>query len=149
MQISSETQPRDIPLEQLRPGSGVSFRYQVSAEEVNAFARLTGDFSPIHMGDEAARQSGFSGRIAHGMLVASLCSTVVGMFLPGRSGVLTSCAAEFLEPVTMGRELCVSARIRQVSKAVRSLRISVIVTDRGIAVCKALVGAGVRASKIC
>ncbi|MEX0937685.1 MAG: SDR family NAD(P)-dependent oxidoreductase [Pirellulales bacterium] len=39
---------------------------------VDRMVRVSGDDNPVHRSDEAARQAGFDGRIAHGMLVAGL-----------------------------------------------------------------------------
>jgi len=44
----------------------------VSVEMIDAFAALTGDRFEIHMDEAAARRHGFTGRVAHGLLVLSL-----------------------------------------------------------------------------
>lgn len=44
----------------------------VSADMIDAFAALTGDRFEIHMDEAAARRHGFTGRVAHGLLVLSL-----------------------------------------------------------------------------
>lgn len=44
----------------------------VSVEMIDAFAALTGDRFEIHMDEIAARRHGFTGRVAHGLLVLSL-----------------------------------------------------------------------------
>ncbi|MCD4718411.1 MAG: hypothetical protein K8S13_00925 [Desulfobacula sp.] len=45
-------------------------------------------------------------RIAHGMLSASLFSTLVGMHIPGISVIYKSQTLEFLRPVFIGDTLC-------------------------------------------
>lgn len=40
----------------------------VTESHIVAFAGLSGDFFDVHMDDEFARQQGFPGRIAHGLL---------------------------------------------------------------------------------
>ncbi len=44
----------------------------ITAEDISDFARLTGDFHPLHMSDEFAWSLGFPGRIAHGLFGLSL-----------------------------------------------------------------------------
>ena len=44
----------------------------VTADMIDAFAALTGDYFEIHMNDDAAMQHGFSSRVAHGLLILSL-----------------------------------------------------------------------------
>jgi len=45
---------------------------EISAAMVDAFATLTGDQFSIHMSETAARDYGFHGRVAHGLLVLSV-----------------------------------------------------------------------------
>jgi 3-hydroxybutyryl-CoA dehydratase len=138
---------RQMRLEEIQPGRCVSFSIKIGDADVAAFAALTGDRSPIHMSDDAARESGFAGRIVHGMLIASYSSVVVGMLLPGRNGVLVSCNADFLEPVALDAELILSARVRQASRAARLIKISVSVHQSGLVVMKGLITASVRSSR--
>ncbi|MGN6664380.1 MAG: MaoC family dehydratase [Solirubrobacterales bacterium] len=57
------------------PDTGLRLRSEertVTAADVEAFARLTGDLHPIHLDEEWAQESGmFEERIAPGMLVLS------------------------------------------------------------------------------
>ena len=74
---------------------------QVSVEEIEAFAHLTGDTYYLHMDDEAAEKfSIFKGRVAHGYLVLSFAA---GLFVdPAPGPVLANYGLEelrFLKPV--------------------------------------------------
>ena len=53
-----------------------------------------------------AKQTFFGQRIAHGMLSASLFSTLVGMHIPGVGAIYKSQTLEFLRPVFIGDTLC-------------------------------------------
>jgi 3-hydroxybutyryl-CoA dehydratase len=44
----------------------------VTEAHIVGFAGLSGDFFDVHMDDEFAREQGFKGRIAHGLLVLAL-----------------------------------------------------------------------------
>ena len=44
----------------------------VTAEMIDAYADLSGDHTPIHVDEEAARKSDFGTRVAHGLLGLSL-----------------------------------------------------------------------------
>lgn len=55
----------------------------VSESDINTFAGLSGDFTPIHMDEEFARKGPFGGRIAHGPLPMSMAiglMTHLGLF---------------------------------------------------------------------
>ena len=49
----------------------------ITDEMVIEFARITGDDNPIHLDEEAASKSMFGRRIAHGMLVMGVVSSVL------------------------------------------------------------------------
>jgi acyl dehydratase len=44
------------------------FVWQVSRDQIRAYAEASGDRNPIHLDDDAARAAGLPGVIAHGML---------------------------------------------------------------------------------
>lgn len=44
----------------------------ITAQIIDTFADLSGDRFEIHMDEEAAKRHGFSGRVAHGLLILSL-----------------------------------------------------------------------------
>jgi acyl dehydratase len=54
------------------------YTWQVSRDQIRAYAEASGDHNPIHLDDEAARAAGLPGVIAHGMLgMAQLANFVV------------------------------------------------------------------------
>ena len=44
----------------------------IRTEDINAYARLTGEDHPVHMDDAFARAAGFAGRITHGLFNLAL-----------------------------------------------------------------------------
>ncbi len=60
-------------LDAVAPGDRiVTGRHVLTAADIDGFAALSGDRFEIHMSDAAARDYGFPGRVAHGLLVLSL-----------------------------------------------------------------------------
>jgi len=51
---------------------GPSTWREIPQDDIDAYARLSGDDNPIHVDAEAAAASPFGGRIAHGMLTLSM-----------------------------------------------------------------------------
>lgn len=49
----------------------------LDAQRIEAFAEASGDRNPIHLNDEIAKRAGLPGVIVHGMLSASLLSSLV------------------------------------------------------------------------
>jgi 3-hydroxybutyryl-CoA dehydratase len=77
----------------------------VGDEQLEQFARATGDRNPIHFDDEYAAETRFGGRIAHGMLVGGLISSVLANQLPGPGTVYVGQQLRFRAPVRPGDEV--------------------------------------------
>jgi 3-hydroxybutyryl-CoA dehydratase len=80
---------------------------------VNAYAELTGDFSPVHVDEAAAKQTRFGTRIAHGMLSAGFLSAVIGMDLPGPGTIWVAQALKFKQPVKLGDTITWRVEIKE------------------------------------
>ncbi|MGD1992103.1 MAG: MaoC family dehydratase [Anaerolineae bacterium] len=80
-------------------GQRASLSKTITADDVDTFAELIGDFNPIHVDEDYARQSRFDGRIAHGMFTGGLISAVLGNELPGPGAIYLSQQLQFLAPV--------------------------------------------------
>ncbi len=70
--------------------------------DIVMFSGISGDINPVHLNHEFANETIFEGRIAHGMLTASLISTVVGTKLPGPGCIYVNQALRFKAPVRSG-----------------------------------------------
>ena len=82
--------------EDLAVGQRASFTKTITDADLGHFVAITGDTNPLHVDEPYASQTFFGGRIAHGMLSASLFSTLVGLHLPGIGAIYRSQTLEFL-----------------------------------------------------
>ncbi len=87
------------------PGQRATCSKTITQEDLDHFIAITGDTNPLHVDDDFAAGTLFGRRIAHGMLTASIFSTMVGMILPGRGAIYRSQTLEFLKPVFIGDTL--------------------------------------------
>lgn len=71
-----------------------------TADDVLAFARLTGDINPLHADAAFASSERFSAPVVHGMLYASMFGAIVGVRFPG--AVYVSQSLHFRKPVYLG-----------------------------------------------
>lgn len=83
-------------------GDTATYQRQITADDIAAFARLSGDHNPLHADPDFARRTRFGRPIAHGMLTAALISAVLGTRLPGPGGIYLSQELRFLAPVYPG-----------------------------------------------
>lgn len=88
--------------EELSVGMSAAFAKTVTEADIAAFAGVSGDFNPVHINEEFARDTMFKGRIAHGMLSAAFISTVFGMKMPGPGCIYVSQLLKFKAPVRIG-----------------------------------------------
>jgi 3-hydroxybutyryl-CoA dehydratase len=100
-----------VPYNEIKIGDSSSITKTVTNEDIIAFAKLTGDVNPIHLDDEYALQTRFKERIAHGLLIASYISTVLGTKLPGKDTVYLSQYARFKTPVKIGDTLTITGKV--------------------------------------
>ncbi|MBM4418825.1 MAG: MaoC family dehydratase [Chloroflexi bacterium] len=88
-----------------RLGQRAAERRIFSAEDVSRFALLTGDLNPVHLDSEYAARTRFGRPIVHGMLAASMFSTLLAMRVPGRGAVYLSQSMRFRAPIYVGEEV--------------------------------------------
>lgn len=93
---------RGYCIEDLEVGLTASVEKVLGSDEIVAFADLCGDHNPVHLDEEYAATTRFRTRIAHGMLTASLISTVLGTKLPGPGSIYLSQRLDFRAPVKCG-----------------------------------------------
>lgn len=93
---------KELMYEDIQIGDKNSFTKTITEYDIEQFARLTGDFNPVHLDPEYASQTPFKERIAHGILSGSIISTVLGTRLPGPNTIYLSQNFKFLLPVKIG-----------------------------------------------
>ena len=88
----------------------------ITEADIIEFADVSGDHNPVHLDEEYAAQSMFGGRIAHGLLAASMISAVLGTKLPGPGSVYLGQTLKFLAPVRIGDTIEASVEVIAVRK---------------------------------
>lgn len=89
-------------VEDLRPGLSATFSRTITEADIVLFAGVSGDNNAVHLNDEFARATPFGGRIAHGMLTASVISAAIANRLPGPGTIYLGQQLKFRAPVRPG-----------------------------------------------
>ncbi len=110
-------------IEQLNIGDKACFSKTISETDVYLFAGITGDLNPAHINEVEASQGIFKGRIAHGILVTGLISTVLGMYLPGPGTIYMGQDLRFLAPVKIGDTIQAEAEVIEIIKEKNRVRL--------------------------
>jgi 3-hydroxybutyryl-CoA dehydratase len=86
-------------------------------EDVGDFARITGDYNPVHFSDEEKTGGSFDRAVVHGMLAASAFGKVLGMVFPGKGSVVLYREITFIRPVFVGQLYTMNFKIAEIDHA--------------------------------
>lgn len=92
-------------------GTEFSFERLITDNDVEEFAKLTGDINPLHLDPEFAYNTRFKHRVIHGMLAASFFSTLIGMYLPKKKNLYLSQTLDFKKPIAPNTLVKVKGKI--------------------------------------
>lgn len=115
-------------LEDLVEGMTAVFSKTVTNADIVAFGGVSGDTNPLHFDEEFAATTRFGGRIAHGMLSASLISTVIGTKLPGPGSIYAMQNLKFRAPVRVGDTVVARVTVEQIDAERRRVTLKTICT---------------------
>jgi len=130
-------------IEDFEPGQHVTFTKTFTEDDLRRFIEITGDVNPLHVDDEFAASTPFGRRVLHGMLTASIFSTMVGMLLPGIGAIYRSQTIRFLLPVHLDETVTAHFVVRSVDRAKHRLEIDAwIENEKGEHVIEGVCEAG-------
>ena len=101
-------------INELKIGQSATFTKTIAESDVYLFAGVTGDFNPAHVNAPYAEGTFFKERIAHGMLSASLISTVLGTQLPGQGSIYAEQKVTFRAPVHFGDTITAKVEVEEI-----------------------------------
>ncbi|WP_159500493.1 MaoC family dehydratase [Microbacterium sp. 18062] len=111
---------------------GPSAWREITQDDVDLFARVTGDHNPIHLDAEFAAATPFGTRIAHGLLTLSLVVPLMGdVFEVTDAGMGINYGlnrVRFPAPVPVGSRIRVLGEVRTVTEVPGGLQLEVPVT---------------------
>jgi acyl dehydratase len=111
-------------------GQTATYSVPIDAGLIQAFADLIGDHHPLHVDREYAVKHGFRDVLAHGVLLTSLSSKLIGMDLPGVRTILLGQTAEYIKPVFPGDILSFRATITHLKRSLRLVTVEIEVANQ-------------------
>jgi 3-hydroxybutyryl-CoA dehydratase len=127
-------------LEDLSIGMSHEVTHTVTEQDVEDFARICGDYNPIHMDEAYAAKTPFGGRIAHGALTASYISAILGNDLPGPGAIFMTLELKFRAPVRIGETVVAHAEVSEINERRGKVTMSVHCAVAGKVVVKGVAG---------
>lgn len=104
-------------------GMTEQFTIDMTEKNLNCFYQISGDSNPMHTDSAYARLVGYKEKIVYGMCTASLYSTLVGVYLPGKYCLFKKCEVEWPAPVYVGDVLTVKGVVKEIDEKFNTIRI--------------------------
>ena len=102
-------------INELLIGDTVNHKKIITEKDIEMFGEITGDYNPAHFDEEYASKTIFRKRIAHGMLIGSLFSKLLGTDLPGAGSIYISQTLRFRRPVYFGDEIKAEVTVKEIN----------------------------------
>jgi len=103
----------------IKIGQTETFELVITESMLDDFARLSGDYNPLHMNENYANSTIFKRRVCHGMLVASFFSQLVGMYIPGKNALYFSQTLKFIHPCFIDDMLKIEGKVLDKSESTK------------------------------
>jgi acyl dehydratase len=92
-------------------GTRATWTRRVTAEEVELYARITGDRNPLHFDEDFAGSTRFGRLVAQGGIATGLFNALVAMELPGPGSVFLHQDWNYPAPVFIGDTVTAEAEV--------------------------------------
>ena len=115
--MSSDPEPlgfiENRPFDEIKVGDSAELVRTLTAQDIDAFAVVSGDVNPSHVDEEFAEGDIFHKVTAHGMWGGALISNVLGTQLPGPGTIYLEQSLTFLKPVGVGDTVVVRVEVTE------------------------------------
>jgi 3-hydroxybutyryl-CoA dehydratase len=118
-------------IEDLKIGMRASFAKTITEADIVLFAAASGDNNAVHINEEFAQTTQFKGRIAHGMLSASVISAAIAGRLPGPGTIYMGQTLRFLAPVRPGDTVHATVTVKELIPEKSRARLTTVCTVNG------------------
>ena len=118
-------------IEDLKTGMSASFAKTITESDIVLFAAASGDNNAIHINEEFAQTTQFKGRIAHGMLSASVISAAIAGKLPGPGTIYLGQNLRFKAPVRPGDTVQATVTVKELFAEKRRVALTTVCTVNG------------------
>ena len=110
---------------------GLTKQFQITITEsmIDDFAKISGDYNPLHMDVKFAQSRDFTNRVCHGMLLGSLFSRLIGMYIPGKHGLYFSQTLNFVNPSTVNDTVTITGKVISKSESTKIIELKTTIKN--------------------
>ena len=128
---SFEMKASNLDLSDIKVGKVYQFKRKITFDDGIIFAKLTGDFNPLHTDVIFGGKSKFKKNIAHGMLAGIMFSTLIGMYCPGTKSLYLSQTFNFRLPIFYDDILTVKGKVTAKNESTRVVTLKTEILKNG------------------
>ena len=105
----------------IKIGQKKSFKTIISLNDIDMFAKISGDMNLIHLKKKIAKKKKFKDRVVHGAYILSLFSKLIGTKLPGNNALILLMDIKFNNPAYPNKAIYISGKVMEKHKSVNSI----------------------------
>src|SRR6185295_9585916 len=120
--------------EDMHVGMTATYAKTITEADIVLFAGASGDNNAMHTNEEFAATTPFKGRIAHGMLSASVISAAIANKLPGPGTIYMQQSLAFKAPVKAGDTVHAKVSVNRMIPEKRLVFLDTVCTVRNVVV---------------
>lgn len=113
----------------LKVGDEFKHEFSYTQQDVNDYARVSGDTNPLHIDEEAGKQSMFGRNIIHGFLGASVFTKIFGALWYNDGHVYLNQSMKWLRPMFVETEYEATIRVAEIFPEKNRIRYECEVKD--------------------
>jgi phosphate acetyltransferase len=120
----------NTPYADINVGDTATYSKILTREDTRLFAETSGDFNPVHLDEDYAKDTQFGQCIGHGMWSGAIISAAIASTLPGPGSVYRSQSLKFQKPVFIGDTLTVTLKVTDKKDRLKLVSIDCEVTNQ-------------------
>ena len=119
----------EYSFDEVKIGFKKNFEVIITEPMLTDFAKLSGDYNPLHMNEEYASSTSFKKRVCSGMFLATFFSRLIGMYLPGKHALYFSQSLNFVNPCFVGDKITIEGKVIDKSVATKIITLKTTITN--------------------
>ena len=105
-----------VTVDEIDIGQKASYSKTCSWDDIQLFAKVSGDVNPVHLDEDYASTTIFGRRVAHGMYTGSLVSAALATVFPGPGTIYLGQEIKLRAPVFIDDTITVELEVDSVRK---------------------------------
>ena len=119
----------EYTFDEIEMGLTKQFQIIITESMIDDFAKISGDYNPLHMDEKFAQSKDFKNRVCHGMLLGSLFSRLIGMYVPGKYGLYFSQTLNFVNPTIVDDAVTVTGKVISKSESTKIIELKTTIKN--------------------